>query len=226
MSRSSLGLCGFLFLSLATYGCGSDESSSSDAAVSVGNDGGDQSETGTGIGRGRPGGGFEETDAASADAPKAQLDAAVADASVPKLDGGLAADSGTACESKCAPIRTRYLAAVTAAKSCRTTSRGQCEVSVAPDLFCAGCNVWVNTSTAVTAIAKEWSDAGCGTCNLGKCIQPLRVCIATDGVCNPKLTTTFATVPVAGTIPVVDPGIVIIANDGMCGAKELSVQPF
>jgi hypothetical protein len=225
MFRTSLGLCGVLFLSLATYGCSGDESSGVDAAVTVSTDGGgEQMETGTGVGRARGAGGLDEADAGLIDAAKGNADAATTDALLPKADAAVTADAGLSCESKCTSIRTRYVKAVSAAKSCRTTSRAQCEVSVASDLFCAGCNEWVNDSSVVSAVAKDWDDAGCGTCDLGKCLRPLKVCLATTGACKPS--TAFATVPGVGNITVVDPGIVVLPNDGACMTVSPGIQPL
>ena|GEM_PF-3695452 len=227
MSRTSLGLCGVLFLSLASYGCGSDDSSGTDAAASVGNDGGDQSETGSGVGRGRGGGGLEEADAGPGDGPKAQGDAAVADASVPKTDALVKLDAAPeVCEmTKCDEIRKRYQTAVTAAQGCRSTANSQCTVRVASDLGCGGCSVWVNTDASAKVVAKEWTDSGCGNCRY---LCPLIACrLLGTGVCQKNGTTAPASVPAVGTIPIIDPGIIVNLNDGMCINKSSVVgQPL
>ncbi|MDX2019237.1 MAG: hypothetical protein SF187_03285 [Deltaproteobacteria bacterium] len=193
---------------------GDDDSKTGDAAVTAD---AAESETG-GIGRGRGGGGLEEGDGGvlTADAtPDVLADTAMA------KDTMSMPDTAPACvKATCDEINSRYQNAVTAAQGCRSAATGQCGISVPSGLSC-GCNVWVNTDTALKPIVKEWEDANCGKCR-GVC--PLVLCRAlTQGVCQKNATTTAASIidPV-----IINPPIIIIPNDGTCVNKSVVIQPI
>lgn len=213
MSRLPYSHLCVVSLALALFACGGDDDSKSGDAAVV--DDASQSETG-GVGRGRGGGGLEEGDGGSL-----ENDASADVGADTAKDTMSTPDTAPACvKAKCDDINARYQNAVTAAQGCRTAvTSGQCGISVPSGLAC-GCNVWVNTDTALKPIVKEWEDANCGKCR-GVC--PLVLCRAlTQGVCQKNSTT--------AAVSVIDPGVIIlppiiIANDGMCVNKSLVIQP-
>lgn len=239
MFRMSSRICTVLLFSLSVAACGGEDSVGNDASMVAVGDAGPQTETGTGgVGKGRGGGALGEGDAAVDATPDASPDTTP--------DGPVVTPDAAApsCSAKCEDIRTRYLAAVSSAKGCRTAQISPCGTSADEDLACGGCSVWVNSDTALKPIAKEWLDSSCGGCQpKEKCGRTTLVCpLRGTGFCKKNDTLATATVApataVTGTVlapaapigaVIVDPIIIgppILLNDGMCASKPILIQPL
>lgn len=117
------------------------------------------------------------------------LDTAPPDAAPPDMAVDICASGG-----KCSQLEMDYTAALGRARACTANALGQCLYKASNTLACPGCEVWVNTTTELTSIRKNYDATGCT-----KCVRlcPRIACVLLNkGVCTaPSFTTAIVARP-------------------------------